>query len=173
MTEPHSAMIIPLASNVRGLSAHAKRVLLCLFIGALGGALQGMIRARSLEQSIGFGLLFGTVFGLLFAKRATSPGAGLIWGLAFAVLLWIVFPAGLLALLAVGLHSMLVDARERFPELVALLLCLGMPVGLALGSWGELHSTVSAAKFNWKRARITRSEARFALTAPPRKLVCP
>jgi len=78
----------------------------------------------------------------------------LIWGLAFAVLLWIVFPAGIVPLIAVGSHSMLFDARERFPELVALLLCLGMPVGLALGSWGELHSTSAAAKFNWRRAII-------------------
>src|ERR1700758_4830567 len=124
MTEHHSAVIMPLESNVRGLSAYAKGVLLCVPIGALGGALQGIILARSLAQSILCGLLFGAIFGLLFAKRATSPGAGLIWGLAFAVLLWIVFPAGILPLLAFGSHSMLVDARERFPELVALLLCL-------------------------------------------------
>ena len=154
MTKPRSAMIMPLESSVRGLSAHARRVLLCLFIGALGGLLQGIILTRSVAQSILCGVLFGTVFGLLFAKRATSPGAGLIWGLAFAVLLWIVFPAGIVPLIAVGSHSMLFDARERFPELVALLLCLGMPVGLALGSWGELHSTSAAAKFNWRRAII-------------------
>src|SRR5215469_2631919 len=154
MTKPRSAMIMPLESSVRGLSAHARRVLLCLFIGALGGLLQGIILTRSVSQSILCGVLFGTVFGLLFAKRATSPGAGLIWGLAFAVLLWIVFPAGIVPLIAVGSHSMLFDARERFPELVALLLCLGMPVGLALGSWGGLHSNVVAVRFNWKRAII-------------------
>jgi uncharacterized membrane protein YagU involved in acid resistance len=154
MTEPHSAVIMPLESNVRGLSVHAKGVLLCVPIGALGGTLQGIILARSLTQSILCGLLFGTIFGLLFAKRATSPGAGLIWGLAFALLLWIVFPAGILPLLALGSHSMFADAREQFSELVAILLCLGMPVGLALGSWGELHSTATAVKFNWRRAII-------------------
>jgi uncharacterized membrane protein YagU involved in acid resistance len=152
--EPDRAMIMPLESNVRVLSARTKGVLLCLLVGALGGALQGIVLARSVAPSILCGLLFGAVFGLVFAKRATSPGAGLIWGLAFAVLLWIVFPAGLLTLLAVGSHSMLVDARERFPELVAFLLCLGMPVGLALGLWGELHSRAAAVEFNWKRAII-------------------
>jgi hypothetical protein len=154
MTEPHSAVIVPLESNVGGLSSHIKAVLLALSIGALGGGLQGIILTRSVAQSILCGLLFGAVFGLVFAKRASSPGAGLIWGLAFAVLVWIVFPAGILPLLAVGSHSMLVDARERFPELVALLLCLGMPVGLALGLSGGLHSAVVPVKFNWRRAII-------------------
>jgi len=154
MTEPHSAVIMPLESNVGGLSSHIKGVLLCLSIGALGGALRGIILTRSVAQSILCGMLFGIVFGLFFAKRATSPGAGLIWGLAFAVLLWIVFPAGILSLLALGSHSMFADAREEFPELVAFLLCWGTPVGLALGSWGALRSTVVPVKFNWRRAII-------------------
>jgi hypothetical protein len=154
MTETHRAMIMPLQSNARVLSTHIRGILLCLSIGALGGALQGIILARSVVQSVLCGLLFGAVFGLLFAKRATSPGAGLIWGLALAVLLWIVFPAGILPLLTVGSHAMLVDARERFPELVAFLLCLGMPVGVALGSWEEVHSTTATSKFNWRRAII-------------------
>src|SRR5215468_346707 len=154
MTEPHSAVTTLNKSNVSALSERAKGVLLCLPIGALGGTLQGVILTRPIAQSILCGLLFSAIFGLLFAKRATSPGAGLIWGLAFAVLLWIVVPAGIIPLLAVGAHSMLADAREQCPELVAFLLCLGMPAGLALGSWGELHSTAAAIKFNWRRAII-------------------
>src|SRR5499425_2777174 len=118
MTKPRSAVITPLESSVRGMSAHARRVLLCLFTGALGGLLQGIILTRSVAQSILCGVLFGTVFGLLFAKRATSPGAGLIWGLAFAVLLWIVFPVGIVPLVAgaAASGSMLHDTRERFPQ---------------------------------------------------------
>lgn len=154
MTEPHSTVIMPLESNLGGLSSHIKGVLLCLSIGALGGALRGIILTRSVAQSILCGMLFGIVFGLFFAKRATSPGAGLIWGLAFAVLLWIVFPAGILSLLALGSHSMFADAREQFPELVAFLLCWGTPVGLALGSWGALRAKVVPVKFNWRRAII-------------------
>jgi hypothetical protein len=144
---------MPLESKVGGSFARTKAVLLCLSIGALGGALQGIILTRSVAQSIVLGLLFGAVFVFMFTKRATSPGAGLIWGLAFAVLLWIIFPAGILPLLAVGSHSMLADARERFPELVALLLCQGMPVGLALGSCRS-YSTAPAVKLNWRRAAI-------------------
>ena len=153
MTDPHSAMIMPLESNAKELSVQAKGVLLGLSIGAMGGALQGIILTRSLAQSILCGVLFGAAFGLLIVKRATSPGAGLIWGLAFAVLLWIVFPAGILSLPALGSHSMFA-AREQFPALVAFLLCLGTPVGLALGSWGALRAKVVPVKFNWRRAII-------------------
>lgn len=154
MTEPHNEVIMPLESNVGELSSHIKAVLLCLSIGALGGALQGIVLTWSVAQSILFGMLFGIVFGLFFAKRATNPGAGLIWGLAFALLLWIVFPGGILSLPALGSHSMFADARKKFPELVAFLLCLGTPVGLTLGSWGALRSTVVLVKFNWSRAII-------------------
>ncbi len=124
-------------------------------IGALGGALQGTLLGGSLAQTILCGALFGLAFGLFFARRATSAGAGLIWGLAFAVLAWIVFPAGILPMLA-GANSsvMLSDARERFPQLVAFLLCLGMPVGLTLGIWGALHSKVPQAEFRWGRAIV-------------------
>src|SRR5262249_13470487 len=121
MTEPHAAMIMQLDSNARRLSVRTKEVVFGLSVGASGGAIQGIILGRSLAQSTLCGLLFGAAFGFLFAKRATSAGAGLIWALAFAVLLWIVFPAGILSLFVLGSHSMLLDARQRFPELVAFL----------------------------------------------------
>jgi len=156
MAEPHSAMIMRPGSSAKALSPRAGEVLLGLAVGALGGALQGMLLASSLAPSILEGILFGAAFGLFFAKRATSPGAGLIWGLAFAVLLWIVFPAGIVPLLAgaTGTHSMLSDARERFPELVALLICLGMPVGLGLGLWAELQAKIAPVRFSWRRAIV-------------------
>ena len=126
-----------------------------LCLGALGGALQGSLLANSLVQTVLCGGLFGLVFGLFFAKRATSAGAGLIWGLAFALLVWIVFPAGLLPLLAgAGSRAMLSDARERFPQLVALVVCLGMPVGITLGIWRGLHAEATQTKFSWGRAIV-------------------
>ena len=143
-------------SNVMGLSPRVTGVLLGLSVGAIGGALQGMLLQGSFVQSILCGLLFGLAFALLFAKRATSPGAGLIWGLAFAVLIWIVFPAGIAPLLAgpAETKSMLNDARERFPELVSLLICMGMPVGLALGFSAELRIRVADLQFSWRRAIV-------------------
>jgi uncharacterized membrane protein YagU involved in acid resistance len=124
-------------------------------VGALGGAAQGALLGTSLAQAAGCGALFGLAFGFFFAKRATSPGAGLIWGLAFAFLAWIVFPAGVRHLLSgADSHSMLRDTREHFPHLVAFLLCLGTPVGLALGVLGGFDSAIAQPKFSWGRAIV-------------------
>ena len=49
---------------------------------------------------------------------------------------------------------MLIDARVQFPHLVDALLCLGMPVGVALGLWGALHPRTAQPKFNWGRAIV-------------------
>jgi uncharacterized membrane protein YeaQ/YmgE (transglycosylase-associated protein family) len=98
--------------------------------------------------------LFGLAFGRCFASRSTSPGAGLIWSVSCAFLLWVIFPAGMMPLL-VHSAAMLRDARERFPELVAYLVCLGFPVGTALGLHGSLRYKVDHPPFRWGRAVIS------------------
>ncbi len=109
-----------------------------------------------LTHGVAAGGSFGLVFAVLFARRATSAGAGLIWGLAAAFLMWLVFPAGLRPLFAAGFHSMaaLGDARDQFPLLVGYLVCLGMPVGLTLGIRGGLHSERKDLHFHWGRAMV-------------------
>src|SRR5215468_7429051 len=156
MAEAQKAETVRLESYMKALSPRMTEILLGLCIGAVGGALQGMLLSATLAQSILCGLLFGATFALLFAKRATSPGAGLIWGLAFAVLIWIVFPVGIVPLMAgaAASGSMLHDTRERFPQLVSFLLCLGMPAGLTLGLWAELRGSVANPKFSWGRAIV-------------------
>jgi len=156
MTEPQNAKIMHPDSKVMALPPRAMGALLGLSVGATGGALQGMLLQGSFAQSVLCGVLFGLAFALFFAKRATNPGAGLIWGLAFAVLMWVVFPAGLVPLFAGSpdSKSMLNDARERFPQLVSFLICLGMPVGLALGFSAELRMKVVDLQFSWRRAIV-------------------
>jgi hypothetical protein len=129
--------------------------LLGLAIGVVGGALQSVLLATPLLHGIAYGAVFGIAFGLFFSRRATSPGAGLIWGVAAALLLWIVVPAGILPLRHAS-HSMgmLSDARANFPQLVAFLVCLGMPVGVTLGTLGEFHLRKSQPKFSWGRAIV-------------------
>src|ERR1700684_3590231 len=89
--------------------------------GGLGGVLGSLLLATSLIQGLLLGGLFGLVFGLLFARRASSGGAGLIWGISCALLLWIVFPAGLMPLFTHAGHSMagISAAGSRFSGLVA------------------------------------------------------
>ena len=83
--------------------------------------------------------LYGALFGLLGAERATSPGSGLLWSLAYAFLLWLAIPAGILPLVAGGMPAMgmLDTARAHFPELVAYLICFGVPLGLLPGRMGH------------------------------------
>jgi uncharacterized membrane protein YagU involved in acid resistance len=127
-----------------------------LFAGAMGGALSAALHAISFSRGIVCGVFFGLFFALFFAKRATSAGAGLIWGLAFSLLAWLVFPAGILSLFSrgAGSQSMLIDARDQFPQLVAFLICFGMPAGISLGIWGALHPKAAQSKFNWGRAIV-------------------
>jgi len=141
----------------RGAGSSRKRELgTALAVGGLGGMLGSLLLATSLIQGLLLGGLFGLVFGLLFARRASSGGAGLIWGISCALLLWIVFPAGLMPLFTHAGHSMarISDARSRFPELVAYLLCLGMPVGLVLGIRGGLQKTTGRVPFHLGRALV-------------------
>lgn len=98
-----------------------------ILIGAVLGLIGGFACLRSCHVTIlagpVAGLVYGALFGLLFARRCTNPGAGLIWGLGYSFLLWLAIPAGF----------QLATARDHFPELVAYITCLGIPLGLVLG----------------------------------------
>jgi hypothetical protein len=134
-----------------------------LAIGALGGAIQGALFSTSMIRGVFYGALFGAVFGCFFARRATSAGAGLIWGIAAALLLWITVPAGIVPLYhAEHSMAMMSHARSSFPKLVACFICLGMPVGIALGTWGEFRLRTKQAKFSWGRAIVAGGLAGFA-----------
>jgi uncharacterized membrane protein YagU involved in acid resistance len=122
-------------------------------VGTLGGWLASAATGTPLGSGLALGALFGIGFALFFGYRATSPGAGLIWGLSMALLSWVMLPAGILPLLGAAGHSAmsLRDSREHFPELVAALLCLGLPVGVALGICG-FYCNPARQSFPWARA---------------------
>jgi uncharacterized membrane protein YagU involved in acid resistance len=130
--------------------------LLGLSTGVLGGVIQSKILSAPMSHSILLGGIFGLAFGLFFARRATTPGAGLIWGLASALLLWFVMSTGidLLLLRSASSIAMLNDAQARFPQLVAYLVCLGMPVGVVLGIRGGLRTKERQPQFRWGRAVV-------------------
>jgi uncharacterized membrane protein YagU involved in acid resistance len=122
----------------------------------VGGALRSALLPTSLAHGLLLGGLFGLAFGLFFAQRASSPGAGLIWGVGSALLLWVMIPAGIRPMLAGSTRpmGMLSDARAQFPELVACLICLGMPLGMGLGILGGLHSRAGQPQFRMGRAIV-------------------
>ena len=88
-----------------------------------------------------------------FRAAATRPGAGLIWGLGCAFLAWADIPRRDSSALGRPLRRDADDAREHFPELVASLVCLGLPVGVALGIRGGLYA-VAGQEFHWGRAIV-------------------
>jgi hypothetical protein len=129
---------------------------LAMFVGAICAALGHPQFATHVLASIVWGAIFGLFFFLAFAQKAHSPGAGLIWGLGFASLTWLLIPAGLIPLLSNMPRSsaMLIDARGRFSELVAYLVLLGMPVGLTFGILGAIRSGWLKREFRWGRAVV-------------------
>jgi hypothetical protein len=148
---------VPAAPRIRlgGVAIFRRQRLISLAIGVGGGALESVLLATPLLHGVIYGALFGLAFGFFFSRRAASPGAGLIWGVAAALLLWIVVPAGMLPLRHAG-HpmGMLSDARAKFPQLVAFMVCLGMPVGITVGTFGLFHARGPQPKFSWGRAIV-------------------
>ena len=130
--------------------------LITLMTGVLGGALQSKVLETSLTRGMLLGSIFALAFSFFFAKRTTTPGAGLIWGVASALLFWLVAHGGIDLLFARTARSaaMLNDAQQRFPQLVACLVCLGMPVGIVLGIAGSLRFPAGLAQFRWGRAIV-------------------
>jgi hypothetical protein len=63
-------------------------VILCGIVGVLGGALTAVVGLASLGTGVLLGGLSGVLFALLVAPRAVNPGAGLVWGLGYAFILW-------------------------------------------------------------------------------------
>ena len=111
--------------------------LLGLIVGGCGGVLLWWLGMASRVAGPLLGALCGTLFGLMLRRRATSPGTGLTWGVGLAFLYWLALPAGIVPVLAGSMPSMgmLDTARSHFPQLVASLLCFGVPLGLSLGLW--------------------------------------
>jgi uncharacterized membrane protein YagU involved in acid resistance len=126
-----------------------------LAAGGLGGVVIWAIGLASLVTGVALGGLYGLLFALLAAQRAVSAGAGLLWGLGYALLLWLAGPAGLFPLLdGARAMGMLGTARAHFPELVAYLLCFGLPLGLTLGILGGLRPLPGQRRFSLPRALV-------------------
>jgi len=129
-----------------------------IFGGALLGALGGAALAwLGLATPIGIllGGILGAAFSFLTRFRTTTAGAGLLWGLAFAFLLWLAGPAGILPkLVSHKPMGMLDEARAHFPELTGYLLLFGAPLGLVLGAFSAQRRTSNAQPFSLPRALV-------------------
>jgi uncharacterized membrane protein YagU involved in acid resistance len=126
------------------------------FIGALGGyGCQASCHLSLLSGPLA-GAGYGGLFGYLFARHCGNPGAGIVWGLGYAFLLWLAIPAGILPVVAGAMPSMamLDTARAHFPELVAYIVCLGAPLGIVLGLLPVLRRQRTPSDFSVSRALL-------------------
>jgi hypothetical protein len=130
--------------------------LIGLSVGLAGGLARGVILQRPILTSAIYGAVFGLLFGLLVARRASSAGTGLIWGLGSAFTIWLLLSSRVMPVFSAMAHSgsMLYDVRSRFPDLVADLLCLGTPVGLAVGTFGIRQTSLDRPRFSLGRAVV-------------------
>ena len=137
-------------------SSRATGMIAGLAVGCLGGALLWAVGLVSPVGGVALGGLYGLLFALLAARRAVSPGAGLLWGLGWALLLWLAGPAGVFPLWGSGAPAMgmVQTARAHFPDLVAYLLCFGLPLGVTLGTLGGLRPPPGQAPFSLPRALV-------------------
>jgi len=75
------------------------------------------------------GTASGVAFWLVFARRELDLASGLLWGSALAYLAWL----ATIAFAGTAEAPMIDRARAGFPQLVADVVSLGLPIGLALG----------------------------------------
>jgi uncharacterized membrane protein YagU involved in acid resistance len=138
------------------MRSRASFLLIGAIVGALGAAALSFL---GLAPVIGvlFGGILGWCFALLMRFRATTPGAGLLWGLSFSFLLWLAGPAGILPKFIVNTSMGMLDiARAHFPELVGYLLVFGAPLGLVLGAFSASKPAArpNAQLFSLPRALV-------------------
>src|SRR5260370_20560808 len=108
----------------------------CGITGLLGGlVLMASTHASILAGPVA-GVVFGALFALVFTNRATDCGSGLLWGLGYALLLWLAVVPGA-QVISANLLSRFETQRDNFPEMVGYIVCFLMLLGLVLGIFGS------------------------------------
>ncbi|HLK21171.1 MAG TPA: hypothetical protein VKT81_19605 [Bryobacteraceae bacterium] len=119
------------------------------------GAAGGAVLMPAVHTSFLFGPMLGVIFGALFAlvfwNRALYLGSGLLWGWAYAFLLWLAIVPGA-QVIAANLNSSFQTQRDNFPELVGYILCFGTPLGVVLGGFGSWRNRSTLTPLSFPRA---------------------
>jgi hypothetical protein len=152
----------PAASAARPFAVDWQGATIAALVGALGGTLGASLATASPGTYAIAGGILGLIGAVGLRGRTENAGSGLIWGLGGGFLLWVVLaPAGAPAHPAGSSSPAMVrEVQGRIPELMACLLCMGAPVGIALGIRGELGP--NAAPYHWARAIVAGGAAGLA-----------
>lgn len=126
--------------------------LICCATGLAGGLmLMPAIHAGAIAGPV-LGGLYGALFSLLFLNRVFDPGTGLLWGIAYALMLWLAAVTGPLVISANLAPAAFQTNRDSFPDLVGYVLCFGAPLGLVLGRLR--HQRAGGRPFRFSRAIV-------------------
>ncbi len=149
-----SVLASPLPESIP-LPSRLLPVLLGGVVGLAGGlVLMSATRASAVTGPL-LGAGYGVLFALLFAKNAARPGAGLLWGLGYSLLLWLAAVTGPLVIAAsLAAPGEFQTNRDSFPDLVGYVLCYGAPLGLAIGWLGQRRARAAAEPFGFARALL-------------------
>jgi uncharacterized membrane protein YagU involved in acid resistance len=129
-------------------------VLLCGIMGLAGGLVLMPATQATWITGPALGALYGVLFALLFSNRVFDIGSGLLWGLAFALLLWFAAVPGTQVIAANLSPGTFATDRDNFPDLVGFILCFGMPLGTLLGAWALRENRAALEKFSLARAIV-------------------
>jgi uncharacterized membrane protein YagU involved in acid resistance len=138
------------------MRSRASFLLIGAIVGALGAAALFLLGLAPMMGVI-FGGILGGCFAFLTRFRATTAGAGLLWGLSFSFLLWLAGPAGILSKITSNTSIGMLDmARAHFAELIGYLLLFGAPLGLVLGAFSARKPAArpNAQPFSLSRALV-------------------
>ena len=153
------SVLVPPMSRAVTASSRLIAVLLCAAVGLGGGLALQSVNAMSVAGPL-LGLVYGLLFALLFFERAERPGAGLLWGLGYALLLWLAAVTGPLVISAnLATPGTFQTNRDSFPDLVGYVLGFGAPLGLALGLFRERQNAKRSERFSLGRAILGGSAA--------------
>jgi len=140
-------------STTLPVSHRAIPLLACGATGLLGGlALRIAIHTTVINGPV-LGFVYGVVFALVFSNRALDRGSGFLWGLGYAMLLWLTVVTGS-QVIAANLSAAYQTNRDNIPALAGYILCFGAPLGLLLGALQEPHYRAQLAPFSIARAII-------------------
>lgn len=143
------------------LSAWLITLFLCATAGLFGGLVLMTVTSATWITGPVFGVVYGLLFVLLFSKHTTGAGSGLLWGLGYALLLWLAAVTGPLVIsAALASPGEFQTNRDSFPDLVGYVLCFGAPLGLTLGS--RAAKSAADAPFSIGRAMVAGTLAGLA-----------
>jgi len=128
-------------------------ILACGVTGLLGGLAFMAGTHASIFAGPVAGFLFGVLFAIVFVNRATDRGSGLLWGLAYALLLWLAVVPGA-QVISANLSRTFATQRDNFPELAGYIVCYGLPLGLVLGTLGGRRNRSILPAFSYARAIV-------------------